>query len=79
MHIGKSKKPKPVDLLAMPQVERMKLIREVRQQLRQKAAEAKLWHNFIEADSVTINGNTVQPDKMPLRGMSLSDVWNHGC
>jgi len=79
MHFRKNKKPKPIDLLALPEVERIKLIREVRQQLKEKAVEAKLWRTFMEADNITIDGDTVQSDQMPLKGMSLSDVWNHGC
>jgi len=79
MHFRKNKKPKPIDLLALPEVERIKLIREVRQQLKEKAVEAKLWRTFMEADNITIDGDTIQSDQMPLKGMSLSDVWNHGC
>ena len=53
------KKTKKVDLLEMPNPERIKLIREVRENLRQKMMEAKLWQSLLEAENLTINGKIV--------------------
>ena len=53
------KKLKKLDLLEMPNPERIKLIKEVREKLRQKMAEAKLWQSLFEAENLTINGNIV--------------------
>jgi len=52
------KKLKKLDLLEMPNPERIKLIKEVREKL-QKMAEAKLWQSLLEAENLTINGNIV--------------------
>jgi len=59
MGIKNKKKLKKLDLLEMPNPERIKLIKEVREKLRQKMAEAKLWHSLLEAENLTINGNIV--------------------
>jgi len=53
------KKTKKLDLLEMPNPERIKLIREVRENLRQKMMEAKLWQSLLEAENLTINGKIV--------------------
>ncbi len=55
----KQKKQKRVDLLQMPDVEKYKLMKEVRENLRQMAVEAKLWQSFLETDSLVINGEKV--------------------
>jgi hypothetical protein len=57
--IKNKKKLKKLDLLEMPNPERIKLIKEVREKLRQKMAEAKLWQSLFEAENLTINGNIV--------------------
>jgi len=59
MGIKNKKKLKKLDLLEMPNPERIKLIAEVREKLRQKMAEAKLWQSLLEAENLTINGNIV--------------------
>ena len=59
MGIKNKKKLKKLDLLEMPNPERIKLIAEVREKLRQKIAEAKLWQSLLEAENLTINGNIV--------------------
>ena len=53
------KKLKKLDLLEMPNPERTRLIKEVREKLRQTMAEAKLWQSLLEAENLTINGNIV--------------------
>ena len=59
MGIKNKEKLKKLDLLEMPNPERIKLIKEVREKLRQKVAEAKLWQSLFEAENLTINGNIV--------------------
>jgi len=61
--IKNKKKLKKLDLLEMPNPERIKLIKEVREKLRQKMAEAKLWQSLFEAENLTINGNIVCREK----------------
>jgi hypothetical protein len=59
MGIKNKRKLKKLDLLEAPNPERIKLIREVREKLRQKMAEAKLWQSLLETENLTINGNIV--------------------
>jgi len=59
MHKKNKKKPKKLDLLEMPNTERIKLIKEVKKNLQQKMAEAKLWQSLLETENLTINGKTV--------------------
>jgi hypothetical protein len=59
MGLQNKKKKEKLDLLEMSNPERMRLIKEVREKLRQKAMEAKLWQRLLEAENLTINGNIV--------------------
>jgi len=59
---GKNEKKKKPNLLEMPDSERVKLIKEIREALQQKAAEAKLWHSLVEAENLTINGKILSEE-----------------
>jgi hypothetical protein len=59
MHTKNKKKLKKLDLLEMPNPERIKLIKEVKKNLQQKKAEAKLWQSLLQTENLTINGKTV--------------------
>lgn len=74
MQLRSEKKSKKLDLLELSDVERIELIRAIRESLQQKAVEAKLWQSFVEADSLTINGKTVHCDGLPLKSMSICDL-----
>ena len=63
------KKLKKLDLLEMPNPERIKLIKEVREKLRQKTVEAKLWQRLLETENLTINGNIVYRENEELSGL----------
>jgi hypothetical protein len=65
------KKLKRLNLLEMPNHERIQLIKEVREKLRQKTVEAKLWQSLLEAESLTINGDVVYKSNQPLHGFTL--------
>jgi hypothetical protein len=70
---AKNKKSlKKADLLKMHTNERIKLIREVKEKLRQKAIEEKLWQSFLETENVTINGKKVYSEESKLEGLSFS-------
>ncbi|MGQ9545439.1 MAG: hypothetical protein ACUVQX_06605, partial [Candidatus Bathycorpusculaceae bacterium] len=56
---SKNKNSKKIDISKMPKNERIKLLREVKEKLREKIIEAKLWQSLVEAETVTINGKTV--------------------
>jgi len=49
------KKLKRLDLLEMSNSERNQLVKEVREKLRQRITEAKLWQSLLEVKSLTIN------------------------
>jgi hypothetical protein len=55
----------------MPNPERTKLIKEVREKLRQKILEAKQWQRLLEAENLTINGNIVYEENQQLSGFYL--------
>lgn len=70
--IGRNKKR--IDLLTMSNPERTRLIQEVKEELRQKVAEAKLWHSLLEAGSLTVNGNIIYEENDPLIGFMFRDA-----
>jgi hypothetical protein len=74
MALFKKKKSRRIDLLEMSESERIKLILEVKESLKQKAVEAKLWQSFMQADDLTINGEQVQCDDVQLKGLSIEDL-----
>jgi len=74
MALFKKKKSRRIDLLEMSESERIKLILEVKESLKQKAVEAKLWQSFMEADDLTINGEQVQCEDVQLKGLSIEDL-----
>jgi hypothetical protein len=71
MGIRNKNKPKKLDLLEMPNSERMRLIKELGETLRQKIGEAKLWQSLIEAEDLTINGDVVCNSGQQLSGLRL--------
>jgi hypothetical protein len=69
----KSKHSKKIDISKMSKNERIKLIREVKEKLREKIIEAKLWQSLIETEMVTINGNTIFLEQDSLKGLQLAN------
>jgi len=65
------KKLKKLNLLEMPNHERIKLTKEIREKLQQRVIEAKLWQSLLEAENLTINGNVVCESNQPLKGFTL--------
>jgi hypothetical protein len=57
----------------MPDTEKIKTIRELKQDLRQKIIEAKLWQSFVNAENITINGETIQWKNIDLKGLTLNE------
>jgi hypothetical protein len=68
---ARNKKLKKPNLLKMSNHERIQLIKEVREKLRQKTVEAKLWQSLLETENLTINGNIVYKSNQPLHGFKL--------
>jgi len=68
---NKNKNKKKPNLMDMPDPEKLKLIREAREKLQQKAVEAKLWQSLVDTETLVINGNTVYRASEQLNGISL--------
>jgi len=71
MRARNKKKLKRLNLLEMSNHERIQLVKEVREKLRQRITEAKLWRSLLDAENLTINGSVVYESNQPLRGFSL--------
>ncbi len=56
---NKKNKQQKFNLMELSDVEKYRLISRVKENLRQKAVEAKLWHLFLETDNLTLNGKQV--------------------
>lgn len=69
---GRNKKTKNIDLLSIPDSERIKVMREIRRKLQEKVIERKLMRSFVEAETLTINGEDVFNADEPLKGFTLS-------
>lgn len=63
------KKSKRKDLLKVPDAEKIRLLNEIKESLRQRLIEAKLWQSLLEVESLTINGNIVYKGDQPLSGL----------
>jgi len=71
MRARNKKKLKKLNLLEMSNPQRIQVIKEVREKLRLKIVEAKLWQQLLEAENLTINGNTVYRENQQLTGFYL--------
>jgi hypothetical protein len=74
MDILNKKKCKKLDLMAMTDSEKIKLINEIKKNLRQKIVEAKLWQSLVESENLTINGEAVHFGDIHLKGLSFRDL-----
>lgn len=71
MKIINRNKQKKLNLLDLSDAERYTILRELRNALRQKAAEAKLWQSFLESDSLLINGKDLTVNETQLNGLNI--------
>jgi len=67
-----SKNKKQLNLLELPNPERVKIIKEVREKLQQRIIEEKLWQSLLDAENIVINGNTIYRMGEQLCGFSLN-------
>jgi|YelNatPaOPRAMG01_1025707.scaffolds.fasta_scaffold113567_2 hypothetical protein len=71
---AKNKKShKKINLLDLPDSEKIKKILELKQDLRHKIIEAKLWQSFVNTENITINGETIQWKTIDLKGLTLNE------
>ena len=67
----RKKKRNQKNLLEVPDSEKMKILKEARENLRQQVVEARLWKNLLEVENLTINGRTVYSGNERLTGFSF--------
>lgn len=73
--VGKNKKShRKINLMDMTDSEKIKAIRELKQSLRQKIFEAKLWQSFLNMENVVINGETIQWKNIDLKGFTIDEI-----
>jgi hypothetical protein len=73
MRTKNKKNSKRVDLLQMPTSERIQLVREIQERLRQKRIEEKLWQSLLETENLTINGKILFQDQERLVELCFKD------
>ncbi|MEM3640897.1 MAG: hypothetical protein QXH37_03105 [Candidatus Bathyarchaeia archaeon] len=69
--VSKGKKSKNQDLLEISDAERAKILKEVKNNLRQKIVEEKMWRSLLELENLVINGETIYCEKDRLTGFSF--------
>jgi tRNA A37 threonylcarbamoyladenosine dehydratase len=57
---SKTVKPKKVDLLELSSSKKARLLKKVKENLRQKRMEATFWRSLDKTERITINGQTIQ-------------------
>ncbi|MEM3442779.1 MAG: hypothetical protein QXM86_02825 [Candidatus Bathyarchaeia archaeon] len=74
--MGARKKEKTIriNLLEVSDVERLETIEKAKESLRQKIAEAKLWHQLLELENIIVNGETIYCGDSRLTGLSLNEI-----
>jgi hypothetical protein len=59
------------DLLKLSDAERMKTLKTLKESLKQKIVEAKMWNSFLKLESLVINGQTVFCETNTFEGFSF--------
>ena len=67
-------KPQPVDLLELSDSEKAHLLKEAKENLRQKLVEARFWQSLAETERITINGQKVDFEDGDLKGFSYGEL-----
>ena len=76
MNLRVRKTQKKIDLLEVPDAKRIQLIKEVKETLKEKMIEAKLWQSLLEVENLKINGDTICVPDGPLKGLALeAGLW----
>lgn len=70
--VWRNKKPEKIDLLVIPDSEKIQVIKEIRRKLQEKIIEEKMLRSLLETETLSVNGNLVYAANAPLKGFSLS-------
>ncbi|MEM2688680.1 MAG: hypothetical protein QXR01_02385 [Candidatus Bathyarchaeia archaeon] len=69
---AKNKKLKgKINLLELSDVERTRVIKQLKQNFQRSLLEARLWKTLLQCEMVTINGQVVFSSDTPLEGFSI--------
>ena len=71
---SRNRKPKKVDVLKLSKSEKAHLLKEAKEKLRQKMAEARFWQSFAETERVTINGYKIDFEDDGLKGVTYGEL-----
>jgi|GEM_PF-1751576 len=63
-----------VDVLKLSKSEKAHLLKEAKDNLRQKLVEAKFWQLFAEIERVTINGYRIDFENGGLKGLTCGEL-----
>gem|GEM_PF-1164604 len=66
-------KVKNSNLLEIPEIERMKILKDLRESFKQKIVEAKMWKSLLELENIVINGQTIYCGADSLKGFYLDN------
>ncbi|MEM2911072.1 MAG: hypothetical protein QW146_01030 [Candidatus Bathyarchaeia archaeon] len=69
--VSKKAKRKNSNLLEISDVERIKILKDLKESFRQKIIEAKMWNSLLELESIVVNGQTVYCETDSLKGLSF--------
>jgi SET domain-containing protein len=76
MNLRSRKNPKKIDLLEVPEAKRVQLIKEVKETLKEKIIEAKLWKSLVEIEDLNVNGDLICMPNGSLSGkMPEANLW----
>ncbi|MGB9959218.1 MAG: hypothetical protein ACPLKQ_01690 [Candidatus Bathyarchaeales archaeon] len=64
---------KSTNLLEISEIERMKILKDLRESFKQKIVEAKMWKSLLELENLVINGQIVYCGPDSLKGFYLED------
>jgi hypothetical protein len=67
-------KAKKINLLDISDEEKLRMIGKIKQNLRLRTAESKLWQSLLEVDNLTVNGQKVICEEDQLTGLSPSQL-----
>jgi hypothetical protein len=70
----KNLKPKKVDVLKLSKSEKAHLLKEAKDNLRQKLVEARFWQSLAETEKVTINGYKIDFGNGDLKGLTYDEL-----
>jgi len=71
---SKPKKVEKVDVLKLSKSKKAHLLKEAKDNLRQKLVEAKFWQSLAETERVTINGYKIDFENGDLKGLTYDEL-----